>query len=300
VFFALRAQLVRPMRRLVASMAHFQEAPEDPDRQIQPCGRSDEVGEAEAGLAELQTEVRRAFRERKRLAELGQAVAKINHDLRNILASAQLISDRLRGSDDPLVRRMGPKLYSSIDRAQRLCSDVLKYGKAREETARKVPTPLRAIVRDAVETARAGLPPEMTLAIDISPTLVVDADPDQLHRMVLNLVRNALQAMERAGRREGQVVVAAGHEGSTVYIDVTDTGPGIKEDTVDALFEPFNGGARGSGLGLAIVRDLALGHGGDVKLMASSEAGTRFRIILPDGQEDDLQVSSTAARDAAE
>ena len=117
VYWALRVQFVRPMQRLSAEIVAFTTAPEDAGKVIALSGRRDEIGDAEAHLADMQRSVREMLAQRRHLADLGLAVSKINHDLRNILASAQLFSDRIGAADDPVVKRFAPKMIGAIDRA---------------------------------------------------------------------------------------------------------------------------------------------------------------------------------------
>jgi signal transduction histidine kinase len=109
---------------------------------------------------------------------------------------------------------------------------------------------------------------------------MANADPEQLYRIVLNIIRNAREAL---GER-GTIVVEAKREGRNVSIEIADSGPGIPEKVRTRLFQPFAGSARpgGSGLGLAIARDLARAHGGEVELISSDASGTRLRITIPD------------------
>src|SRR5260370_20819083 len=113
VYLSLQWFLVRPMRRITASMTSFREDPEDASRRIVPSGRRDEIGSAERELAMLQETVRQALGQRARLAALGIAVTKINHDLRAILATARLVSDGLADSPAPEVRRVEPWLFDA-------------------------------------------------------------------------------------------------------------------------------------------------------------------------------------------
>ena len=132
VYLALHILLVLPMRRITASMVAFREAPENAASMIQPSDRGDEVGTAQRELAAMQQDLRSALRQKTHLAALGAAVAKISHDLRNVLTTAHLVSDRLSASEDPGVRRATPVLIAAIDRAISLCTDTLTFGKAEE------------------------------------------------------------------------------------------------------------------------------------------------------------------------
>src|SRR5690606_5767639 len=109
VYLSLQWLLVRPMRALTQNMTAFSEAPEDETRIIVPSGRSDEIGIAERQLQAMQHGLRAALRQKAHLAALGAAVARINHDLRNILSSASLMSDRLAHIEAPEVKRIAPR-----------------------------------------------------------------------------------------------------------------------------------------------------------------------------------------------
>ncbi len=148
VYFAISALLVRPMMRLSRNMQRFSEDPEDASRIITPSGRLDEIGTAERELSQMQRELAQLLIQKNRLAQLGLAVSKISHDLRNMLGNAQLISDRLTAIPDPTVQQFAPKLIASLDRAINFCTDSLKFGRAEEAEPQT-----RA---DAAEAARRG------------------------------------------------------------------------------------------------------------------------------------------------
>ena len=276
---------VAPVRRIVANMAAFREDPEDAARVMRPESRISEIAEAEDALAAMERDVREALRQRARLAALGQAVAKISHDLRNILASAQLMAERFESSRDPLVRRGGSKLIGSLDRAIALCEGTLRYGRAEE--AEPVPRriDLRALAADVGDAVfpDAGDPDPAVVFENAAPEgMLIEADPDQMFRVLVNLCRNARQAIEAAGRG-GRVVLAASEAGGKARIDVADDGPGMPTKALDHLFKPFAGGARkgGAGLGLAIAHELTALQGGRLTLLSSTTTGTAFRIELP-------------------
>jgi len=282
VFATLYYSLVRPMQRLTQSMVSFQEKPEDAQRIIVPSRREDEIGQSERVLATMQSEIRQALQQREHLAALGSAVAKIQHDLRNILASAQLASDRLAASNDPAVRQLAPRLIKSIDRAIALATNTLKYGRAEEAPANRGRQPLLPLAEEAMHVALAAGDGHAAWRNQIPPDLEVDADGEQLLRILVNLGRNAVQALE--ARADGQVTIAARRQDDAVAIDVSDNGSGIPEQVLKHLFEAFAGRGRvgGTGLGLAIARELARGHGGDVVMLRTGPEGTTLRITIPD------------------
>jgi len=232
----------------------------------------------------MQTDLRVALKSKARLAALGEAVAKINHDLRNMLTSAQIASERLAQSGDPRVAQALPRLERALDRAVTLASDVLAYGKTQEAVPKLGSVPLKAALEAAAEDA--GLSPDgVHLEAVLSAQDQVQADPDQLHRILLNLLRNAREAIESAPKLEvrGQVRVSFERDGTTLVVQLVDNGPGVPERLRPRLFQPFAGSGRSgsTGLGLAIARELAQAHGGDLRLVQSSDEGSVFELRLP-------------------
>ncbi|MDQ2081719.1 HAMP domain-containing sensor histidine kinase [Xanthobacteraceae bacterium Astr-EGSB] len=287
VYLALHYQFVRPMRRLIANMAEFRADPEDRARTIVPTGRDDEIGVAEVELARMQHELAAMLQQKSRLASLGLAVSKINHDLRNLLASAQLISDRLAQLADPSVQRFAPKLLRTLERAIAFCQSTLSYGRAQEPPPDRHMVALEPLVEEVRETL--GLADDETAIgwiVSIDRGLQVDADREQLLRALLNLTRNARQALEtRAPNDPGrdQIRVTGRREGAVAVIEVSDTGPGLSDKARAHLFEAFQGSTRtgGAGLGLVIAAELVKAHGGDIRLIDGT-IGATFRITIPD------------------
>lgn len=281
VFASLYFFVVRPMRRITQSIAMFHENPEDASRILAFSRRADEIGVAERELAAMQRDLHDSLRQKARLAALGSAVARIQHDLRNILSNAQLASDRLGASEDPVVKRLTPRLVAAIDRAIALATTTLKFGRAEEAPPRCSRFGLRDLVEEAASAALEPASPAMRFNNAIEPTLVLNADREQFFRIILNLVRNAAEA---CGERGGEISISAIRLDRKTEIEVADNGPGVPDTVAAKLFQPFVSAARpgGSGLGLAIARDLARGHGGDLGLVSTGPAGTVFRIIIPD------------------
>jgi signal transduction histidine kinase len=283
VFLALNALLVKPMTKLTRNMVRFAEEPEDPTRIIAPSTRRDEIGVAERELSTMQHELSQTLSQKTRLAALGLAVSKISHDLRNMLSSAQLLSDRLAEVKDPTVQRLVPKLIASLDRAIRLCVHTLDFGQTQETPPRRQRFELGPLMSEIGESL--GLPRDgmITWTLEIEDHLEVDADRDQLYRVLSNLCRNAVQALESECGGVGAIAVTARREGAVVVIDVADTGPGVPEKARERLFQAFQSVARkgGSGLGLAIAAELVQAHGGQIALVGN-EGGATFRITIPD------------------
>ena len=287
LFFAVRRLMVLPIRRVVRHMQAYAEAPEDARLVIEPAAGVSELRVAEEALKSMQTQLTAALRQKERLAQLGSAVAKISHDLRNILTTAQLFADRLEGSADPAVARSAPKLITSISRAVNLCESTLAFGKAEEHPPRLTRFALRPLVEDLAEGEGlvAGGPEALgpvTGLIDVPPGLTLRADAEQLHRVLTNLVRNASQAIIATGK-EGTIEISGGESDAEWWIKVGDTGPGLPPKARDHLFAAFQGAARrgGTGLGLAIAAELIRGHGGRLMLDRSDDEGSVFSIHLP-------------------
>ena len=283
LFLAVQRLLVAPIRRVVSHMTAYAEAPEDSTRIIEPTSRVTELREAEEALHTLQTQLSGALRQRQRLAQLGAAVARISHDLRNILATASLFADRMEQSEDPAVARAAPKLVASLSRAVTLCESTLAFGKAEEPPPRLTRVALAPLIADVVENEQLAAGDDAArIEADIPPTLTLRADPEQLHRVVANLVRNARQAIE-AVAEEGHISIDAGESDDAWWLRVRDTGPGLPEKAREHLFTPFQGNVRkgGVGLGLPIAAELVRGHGGRLELERTGPEGTSFLIALP-------------------
>ena len=282
LFLAVRRLMVLPIRRVVRHMQAYAEAPEDARRVIEPNASVVELRVAEEALMAMQTQLTGALRQKERLAQLGGAVAKISHDLRNILTTAQLFADRIEGSADPAVARSAPKLVASIARAVNLCESTLAFGRAEELSPRLTRFPLRRLVEDLADGE--GLPASGPVAclIDVPPGMVIRADAEQLHRVLTNLVRNARQAIEAASA-EGTIEISGGESDTEWWIRIGDSGPGLPPKAREHLFAAFQGSVRrgGTGLGLTIAAELIRGHGGSLMLARSDEDGTEFVIHLP-------------------
>jgi signal transduction histidine kinase len=284
VYLTLNAFLVQPMRRITRAMELFRARPEDPKARLKLSGRRDEIGRAEAELDRMQEDLRQALQSRARLAALGEAVAKINHDLRNMLSSAQMVAERLAKSGDPRVSQALPRLERALDRAVRLAGNVLAYGKTEEPPPSKTAVPLAVAAVEAAEDA--GLSADgVPLIYEAQDGLIADADPEQLHRILVNLFRNAREAIEATERPGGRIRMAGALQDRTLHLRIIDNGPGLPDRVRQRLFQAFASSGRpgGAGLGLAISRELARAQGGDLELLQSDAEGAVFELTLPLG-----------------
>lgn len=289
VFASLNIVLVRPMQRITRNMVAFRENPEDLSRIIAPSGRRDEIGLAERELHDLQSGLTAMLQQKSRLASLGLAASKVNHDLRNMLSSAHLISDRISLVNDPTVQRFVPKLIGNLDRAIDFLGQTLTFGKAHEPPPSRENLPLKDVADEIIEGAVIQASSRIVLYNNIPAGMQIDADRDQLNRVLTNLVRNAIQAIEGAQAEaeqvhEGRVTLRSWREGSVCSIEVRDNGPGIPERVRPKLFEAFQSAAKsgGTGLGLAIAAELIRAHGGDIRLLDTGRGGTSFVVTVPD------------------
>ncbi len=285
LFLAVRVLMVRPIKGVVNHMASYAAAPEDARTIIEPTSGVTELREAEVALQSMQTQLTGALKQKERLAQLGGAVARISHDLRNILTTAQLFADRMEMSEDPGVKRAAPKLVNSISRAVNLCESTLAFGKAEEPAPTLSRVVLADVVADVVDSERlAAGEHDVSYGEDIPAGLTLRADPEQLYRVLSNLVRNARQAIVASGQ-PGEIAIQGSDGDDEWTIRVTDTGPGLPARAQDLLFQPFAGTNRrgGTGLGLAIAAELVKGHGGRLDLEHTSPEGTAFTIHLPKG-----------------
>lgn len=287
VFWSLTLMIVKPVSRLTRNMTAFEANPEDEAALLNPSGRFDEIGVAERGLASLERRTQALLSERRRLAALGAGISKISHDLRNILASAQLMSDRLAKSEDPRVRKLSPRLIASLDRAIALSRDTLSYARMEPAALKIDAVNLRKLVEEAFADTSSM---HVDLVADIDEMLQVDADPTQLYRAIFNLVRNAVEAMMPAEGSEAapsaprrRVTVCARTQDRMTAIEIADNGPGVPEAAARHLFEPFKGSFKpgGSGLGVAIAYEIAKAHHGDLRLARNGADGAMFELTLP-------------------
>jgi signal transduction histidine kinase len=285
---AIHFMVLRPVRRLTTSIVDFGADPENASRIIVPSCGNHEIAHAEEELAIMQNSLARELNEKKHLAALGLAVAKINHDMRNMLASAQLLSDRLANVDDPLVQRLAPKLVATLDRAIRFCQATLTYGRAVDDPPKPVRFPLHVLVTEVMEMVALEAPGDIEFVNAISADFEIVADREQMFRVLMNLIRNGVEALESARAEPGRparIRVAGWLYNREAVIEVSDNGPGVPVSTRAQLFTPFSSSrAGGSGLGLVIAADLVRGHGGAIILVTGAneeDSGAKFQITLP-------------------
>ena len=287
VYLSLHMLMVLPLRRITESVMAFRSRPEDTGTALKSSNRADEIGVVQTELANMQTGLRQALAQKTRLAALGTAVSKINHDLRNLLANAMLLSDSLDVSQDPKVKQIAPRLVESMERAAKLCGDTLNFARAEKVEPEKRRFALKDLIDEAIATIDGQVTSPIRWRNEVDDSTMVSADRDQLFRVLMNLGRNAQQAMQNVGEddKAGLVSFMAWQSGRELQIEIADTGPGIPDNAREHLFEAFSGSTRpgGTGLGLAIAREIMRAHGGEIELDRSDADGTAFRLRLPAG-----------------
>jgi signal transduction histidine kinase len=284
IFVVLSRILVAPIRRVTANIVAYRQAPENASLILVPRRRKDEIGIVEQELAAMQADLYSMLHQRRHLADLGLAVAKINHDLRNTLTSAQLLSDQVANLDDPKVQRLAPRLVHTLDRAIGFAQSVLDYGRQSAAPPKPEPTDLKGLIDESLFDAGLVSHPDIRIAADIPADVTIKVDPVQLARVFLNLLKNAREALEASAGKiaEPRVTVEYAETPATLTITVADNGPGLPPRARENLFVAFEGSARagGTGLGLAIARELIEANGGQLAFIDQPQ-GTRFDVTLP-------------------
>jgi PAS domain S-box-containing protein len=214
-------------------------------------------------------------RRQDRLARLGGS-RRLMHDLRNTLATAQLVADGLASHPDRLVAQRADVITRSIERVVSMCRAALSVGQSVEPSPRRE----RFLLVDVVGEVVASIGPCEAIGAEVAlgrgNRAVVDADFDQLYRILLNLCRNAIDA-----GADG-VTIDGFNRGGDVVIEIVDYGPGLPEAVRAELFsEKGSSTSGGAGLGLMIAAELAANHGGRLELAGTSPHGTRFLLVLP-------------------
>ncbi|HQZ11341.1 MAG TPA: HAMP domain-containing sensor histidine kinase [Devosia sp.] len=289
LYIIVRNILIAPILRLTGNIVGFRKAPENAALILKPTPRRDELGVLETELSGMEQDVFSMLRQRRHLADLGLAVAKINHDLRNTLTSAQLLSDQVANVDDPKVQRLAPRLVHSIDKAIGFAQSVIDYGRQSTTPPKPVPVDLRALIDEAALDALLVAHPTVRFTNSVPDDTVLLVDPDQMARVFVNLLKNAREALESvSGGTESRIEATFTEQldGGAV-VSIADNGPGLPPRALENLFVPFEGSAKagGTGLGLAIAREIAEAHGGSI-IHVPVDGGTRFDVILPPSARD--------------
>jgi signal transduction histidine kinase len=241
----------------------------------------------QAALAVEDTTYYSAMVQSERLAAVGQTIATLSHHIKNILqgirGGSYLVDMGLEGDDLAMVRKGWDIVNRNQNKISSLVMDMLSFGKEREPDP--VPSDLAALIAEIVETVHQRAE-EIGATIRWQPPADLPAvlfDPEGISRAVLNVVTNALDAVE--GRPDPTLSIEAGIDraASLVRIVVTDNGAGMSPETLGRIFNVFvsTKGARGTGLGLAVSRKILREHGGDIQATSREGAGSTFVMEFP-------------------
>jgi signal transduction histidine kinase len=241
----------------------------------------------QAAIAVEESRYHQALVNAERLAAVGQTIAALSHHIKNIMQGVRFGSDMVRGAikdDDKELLDKGWKLVERNQaRIDHLILDMLSYSKEREPAVES--TDLNKLCEDVLELVR-GRANERNVAIEWRPGVGVGAvpcDPEGIHRAVLNLVTNALDALEdRPGAKLGVQAILE-PDGNWAKVIVIDNGPGIPAEKLEDIFKPFvsTKGSRGTGLGLPVSRKIVREHGGDILVQSVLDVGSKFTVRLP-------------------
>jgi signal transduction histidine kinase len=258
----------------------------------------------QAGLAIESTNFYRDKLEAERLAAVGQTIATLSHHIKNIMqgikGGSYLVEMGLDQKDEAITRKGWGIVEKNQAKIYNLVMDMLSFSKDREPAAE--PTDLNEVVGDVVELMQARA---AELAVDLewrpaedAPTIQID--PDGIHRAILNIVTNALDAAE--GRPDPRVVVSTrfSPDGELAFVGVEDNGVGIPEPEQATIFEVFAStkGSRGTGLGLPVSDKIVREHGGRIVVESTPEVGSRFTVELPMKSADELAEEDPFATSA--
>jgi signal transduction histidine kinase len=239
----------------------------------------------EAGMAVENRALRDANIKAERLAAVGQTVAGLSHYIKNVLSCMEAGSEIIRRGfreDDPDAVRKGWGIVSRNERKiSELVLDMLNYSTPR--TPAKTASDLNNLIQDVVESiAPRAEAAGARVALELDRHLpTVPVDSTGLHRVILNLLTNALDAVADADDRT--VTVSTVREDDHAVIEVADNGPGIPEDVQPKIFDVFMStkGDAGTGLGLAVVKKIVNEHAGEVRVTSAPDGGAAFRVLLP-------------------
>jgi signal transduction histidine kinase len=241
----------------------------------------------QAALAVENNRYQQALVKAERLAAMGQTIAVLSHHIKNILQGVRggsyLIDMGLKDHNEEIVRKGWGIVEKNQGKIYHLVMDMLTFSKERQPAMREAQ--LNDTVADVCELMQIRAAEcQVTLECRLAPSMpLVTFDEEVFHRAVLNVVINAIDAIE--GAENGRVVVETGHdaEQDLVFVAVTDNGPGIPPDQLGRIFNIFEStkGGRGTGLGLAVSQKILREHGGEISVESKPGFGSRFVLTWP-------------------
>lgn len=241
----------------------------------------------QAALAVEDTSYYSAMVQAERLAAIGTAIATLSHHIKNILqgirGGSYLIEEGLKGEDADIVRKGWGIVDKNQEKISNLVMDMLTFSKEREPEM--VAANMNVVVGDVVELMQTRAQESAVLLgwkpAEALPTFLFD--PEAMHRAILNIVSNAIDACEK--RPEARVIVTIEHDvpTETLRVIVEDNGEGISPQDIKKIFSVFESrkGARGTGLGLPVSQKILREHNGDIRVESQPQIGSRFILELP-------------------
>jgi signal transduction histidine kinase len=239
-------------------------------------------------LQRVDTDAERAHAESRHARSLAELSAAIAHEIRNPITAAKSLVQQI--AEDPALpenREYASVAVQELDRVERSIAHLLRF--AREEPRRVVTAHMGAIVDAALALLRDRLTEhrvEVRVAADFDAMGTLEADPEQLRRVLANVIGNAIDAFVEAGTPEPRIDVRAGQNlaRTEVWLTIADNGPGIPPDAIAKVFTPFyTSKAAGTGLGLALSKKIIEEHGGSIEVKSPPGGGAEFVITLPLG-----------------
>jgi signal transduction histidine kinase len=293
--FGIREVICVPMRGRHETLGVLYLDTRSTPRELADRGGSDKFSEDhlalaiaiahQAALAVEETRYHQALVQAERLAAIGQTIAALSHHIKNILqglrSGSEILQMGLNEKDEPLLLQGWKIVEKNQGKIYDLVMDMLSYSKEREPAVED--TDLNAVVKDVLELARGrnpNVPLEPHLAKALPP---IQVDPEGLHRALLNIVGNALDAVEERDAPKVQVQTIRDPQDGWVRVVVVDNGCGIPPERQDDIFRPFvsTKGSRGTGLGLPVSRKILREHGGDILVQSQVGVGSKFILRLP-------------------
>ncbi len=241
----------------------------------------------QAAIAVEESRYHQALVNAERLAAVGQTIAAMSHHIKNIMQSvrfgADMVRTALKEDDRDLLGKGWKMVERNQGRIDELILDMLSYSKEREPAVE--PTDLNKLCEEVVELVR-GRAEARGVVVEWRPgtgVAAVPCDPDGIYRAVLNIISNAVDAVEDRPNPKVAVQAILEAPGDWAKVIVVDNGPGIPSEILEEIFKPFvsTKGSRGTGLGLPVSRKILREHGGDIHVQSVMEKGSKFSLRIP-------------------
>ncbi|MFO7155483.1 MAG: ATP-binding protein [Pseudomonadota bacterium] len=284
----LAVRLLRPIRTLTEAAVRIGRG--DYSKEV-PTDAKDEVGVLAREFNRMSASLRareRELREKQeallradKLATVGRMATQIAHEIRNPLSAiglnTELLAEEIAEGGSEGARRLCEAIAREVDRLEEVTEQYLRF--ARPMQTRLLREDVASLVRDIAHFMEPELESHgIELRLEVPDALFVEVDGPQLRQALLNLIRNAREAMPSGGK----LVLGARSLGDGVEIAVVDTGVGMSEEAMSRIFEPFfTTKESGTGLGLSLTQQIVQQHGGRLECESRPGAGTTFRIVLP-------------------